>query len=696
MEPSRFIAGTRGSYGFEVIDMEFGADWKSLAKKIIFCPPGAPPVSVVWAGVPFPVPAEVMSVKGKTSFAVVGYENEKTKITVMGEIDVLGTVDVTDGAEAMTPTESEVAQIFTYMERAVACAEEVRADADRGAFNGRGWSMGTAITGKGEAIEVSIANTLKGDMYLNTDTFEVYRAVENDKWSYMGTLKGDTGAAAGWGTPRADIRMIEENSQPTVKVTASGDDTAKELSFSFGIPSSYAIASSSGVAKYSVRFENGATVGTREDAAVGMIAEVAVDDQVVRNDFDSVPFYDRRICNAVWDKQSGKWRVKAYKGDSDFAWDGSNGDVLYECKPFYISNDTDLWSYVSVCGSPCDGYSLAPMFRSPTEKVYLPCFETYFSTPDYSQYTPRSYAGVASSSFAYNSLIGFVNSYCDEAELEGMDVLYSELALMMVEFATKDMGSVMRGASELTNGLSDSVVKEKKTNSSFTVTPTVAARLVVGQSISLHETNVELSSSMVETKIIDIRENVDGNFLVTVDNDIPVYYAGYCIFSKKYRTGVAAMAVTSASSGSAVANDGKHPCIWRGKENPWGNSRRMLGGVFAKHLDGGGFSPASAYYRSQVPMTSGYFNMCNYTLPESSGFVSRVGSDRVEHCVTLPTEVGASDGIYFESTPMTVDAVLCFGGSYRDGSKCGIYYSIDCNSTVFYPYASTRCYMRNR
>ena len=49
----------------------------------------------------------------------------------------------------------------------------------------------------------------------------------------------------------------------------------------------------------------------------------------------------------------------------------------------------------------------------------------------------------------------------EKAELEGMDILYSELALLLVEFATKDLASVMRGVCDLTNQMTDNRLTSK-------------------------------------------------------------------------------------------------------------------------------------------------------------------------------------------------------------------------------------------
>ena len=49
-------------------------------------------------------------------------------------------------------------------------------------------------------------------------------------------VKGDTGSAAGFGTPTASATALAEGASPTVSVTSSGGNTAKVFNFTFGIP----------------------------------------------------------------------------------------------------------------------------------------------------------------------------------------------------------------------------------------------------------------------------------------------------------------------------------------------------------------------------------------------------------------------------------------------------------------------------
>lgn len=52
----------------------------------------------------------------------------------------------------------------------------------------------------------------------------------------LGSVRGQTGPAAGFGSITASATSLAAGAQPTAEVEASGDDTAKNLTFRFGIP----------------------------------------------------------------------------------------------------------------------------------------------------------------------------------------------------------------------------------------------------------------------------------------------------------------------------------------------------------------------------------------------------------------------------------------------------------------------------
>ena len=114
---------------------------------------------------------------------------------------------------------------------------------------GSAWYSGTGITGTSTTATVfsssGVSSALANDMYLNTSTWNVYKCTtagnaSTAKWVYTGNIKGatgsqgskgDTGAAAGFGTPTASVDA--NVGTPSVTVTSSGSNTAKVFNFAF-------------------------------------------------------------------------------------------------------------------------------------------------------------------------------------------------------------------------------------------------------------------------------------------------------------------------------------------------------------------------------------------------------------------------------------------------------------------------------
>lgn len=60
--------------------------------------------------------------------------------------------------------------------------------------------------------------------------------VTNETYWICLAEKGNTGAAAGFGTPTIEVSELDPDSEPTAEVTATGEDTEKVFHFAFGIP----------------------------------------------------------------------------------------------------------------------------------------------------------------------------------------------------------------------------------------------------------------------------------------------------------------------------------------------------------------------------------------------------------------------------------------------------------------------------
>ncbi len=616
VSPSRFIAGTAGSYGFEQIELSFSSEWESLDKKLVFQTPSGRSVSVLYLGEPVDIPSEVMAQRGVSKFAVVGYEGERVLISVSGELDVLGALD-SEADNARTPTPSEIAQVLEVMERNTAISESVRADADNGVFNGA------------------------------------------------------VGEAAGFGKPSASIQMLPEGSEPTVSVSASGEDAAKVFAFSFGIPA----VKESPVKKYSVRFSGSAPAGSREDDAVGMRAEVAVDDDTVVNDFDSVSFFNRPICNCVWDASARRWRVKAYLGEPDFDWYGANGEVMYEATPFYYKADFDgagAPTYVSVTATPIEGYSLAPVFKNGYDKMYFPCFNIALVDG-----LPVSRAGLVPHTASLNDFMILSASFDAKAGLETVESYFSDALLLWVEFATKSWKNMMAGVGSLPYTASTKI-QEIISETSIRVN---AKGFVVGQEIAVG--TAEYGGGLVPSIEITALEETDAGTVITVAEPMTNISQYHYVSSRMYKTGAALTKVTKASSGSPVSNtDGKHPCVWRGKENPWCNGSSWICNMLVKRNGSGVTSDPYVYKLYYLPDISKYsegtltedYIEADFELATSNGNIKTLCVDK-----RYPFLFGAKETVFSTAQYMTsyyypssyeLGAVR-MGGEFNNGKNGG-------------------------
>lgn len=443
--------------------------------------------------------------------------------------------------------------------------------------------------------------------------------------------------------------------------------------------------------KYSVRFSGSASAGTREDDAVGMIAKVAIGAEVVQNDFDSVPFFDRPICCCTWDAAARKWRVNAYKGEPGFAWDGSNGEVMYECTPFYykaIFEGVGSPTYVSVTATPCEGYELAPLFKNGEDKVYCPCFNMALVDD-----VAVSRAGLVPYYGSLNAAMEKARKFDAKAHTETIEALFSDALLLWVEFATKNWRSVMYGCGTLvynTTTRVSSVVSETEFKTTY-------SGLVAGQNIALgsgeygtnRHANVEIAS-------VEVDPSDSTLYVVKLVEAAHGLAANDYISSRMYKTGKAALAVTNASSGSPVSNtSGKYPCIWRGKENPWGNGFSTLCNVLSKRY---GEEGSYTYKLQYLPDPSKYANgaitedyiEANFNLATTDGYAKTLGQDTRYPFLFCTSEVGASSttyiGAYYYYPRYEVGAVRV-GGSFPYGGYVGLYFILHyapSGSYIFY------------
>ena len=186
--------------------------------------------------------------------------------------------------------------------------------------------------------------------------------------------------------------------------------------------------------------------GVRGNAAVGLVANVSKDGSAVRNDFDRISIFQRPIFNATWDPYEHCW-IDLVPADSPaFSWSPTQPyrEVVYRCTPFWYriqSSPEYLPTTVYVADRPLDGYTLAPMFQNGEQPVYRPCFEMALGEDG----LPHSRAGLAPLCSSGTDLMQKAHRFSNAARTERLADWFSDVLLLLVEFATWSLGSVMSG-----------------------------------------------------------------------------------------------------------------------------------------------------------------------------------------------------------------------------------------------------------
>ena len=320
--------------------------------------------------------------------------------------------------------------------------------------------------------------------------------------------------------------------------------------------------------------------GKREDLARNMVANVAVGDEVVRNDFDRVSIFQRPIFNATWDSTAKRWVDLVAKGEEGFTFSPTekNREVVYRCQPFWYKLGFEGGygpNTVSVSDRPLEGYKLAPMFRDGQTVEYRPCFEMALGSDG----LPHSRAGLMPYEGTPTELMEKVFSYDSASCAETMADWFSDYLLL--EFATRNLQGIMRG---VTRGAMDTTIYWDQEGEPdlgiYTHTPDAFEE---GESyLFVYMEDEERIAREVELLCIEETEYDEVGYRLYFDIEDDAEFAlehhDASVYEMPKSTGEALLRVRSASSGRANA-DPYSACVWRGKENPWGNFSSFMSDV---------------------------------------------------------------------------------------------------------------------
>ena len=326
---------------------------------------------------------------------------------------------------------------------------------------------------------------------------------------------------------------------------------------------------------------------TRLWDAAGLTAQVGTDgdNSAVRNDFDALRPFARRKCVGNWIVAGGRpaFNVQAYFGDPDYTEDGSKGDyVCVDVEPFYWYESAD-GSVLGVSAGKHDGWKLHAVCTDkktglPRPHTYLPCYALALKDGK-----AVSLPGLRNEAGSYKGLWDAARTYNGDAStfaiLEPSAVDHYEYLLQTIEFATQNPQTVQNGALNMRFSDSDSCTMLSAT--SGVVNKDFGASLVVGQNVCIRSDGIWGAKKATHTVQAFQKCDADGtpnesgtSYLVTLASyaDAGTYTVGtaYKITAAPWNTG-ACNDVSTPSGGPVSLTDGKHPCRYRWRENPYGN-----------------------------------------------------------------------------------------------------------------------------
>lgn len=448
------------------------------------------------------------------------------------------------------------------------------------------------------------------------------------------------------------------------------------------------------ITRYGVRFGGSANTGEtvqRLYNAVGMVANVGTDTVTAVNDFDNIyPWSERRRCCGYFN-DDGSFVVNAYQGEPGYTTDGSNGEVWVETPLFYYLHEygEDGSETIIISGYPIPGYKPSPIHinrdGSLRQKAYTAAYPMGMVDGK-----PTSRSGVYTQSMSLNTAMSNARKLGENYTTTTTAEQYTKCLLMWVEFATRNIQSVMNGCCSLTyNGNHTAMFSESSTNRIILLTD-MAMKYADGQGIaigtSLGNASIANNRTVLYVNVLD-----DFHSEIVFDGDPVNIAVGNVVFSVAWKTGSCDNVLSS--SGSPISNintNGKYNCIYRGEEAPFGNSMECISDVLFKREGNGTledpytydiyFLPDATKY-SSGSITDDYVKV-NYQLPTVDGYVKTLGYDERFPFLRIPSEIGASTTTYYADYYQYPRDALCaanVGGNLDNGAMCGPCYW-NCNS----------------
>ena len=397
---------------------------------------------------------------------------------------------------------------------------------------------------------------------------------------------------------------------------------------------------------------NTSTSWVRTHDSIGKTANATKNGGTVQNDFDNLaPYSEIKTCN--YDISTKK--IKAWLGDANFKFDGSNGDVYtYFPKTYWKIYQENGKDHILLSDCARSGFTEYPAFLIGRYNASVVSDDGLLHT--YSGLVPTTNKTRAQFRTLANTL-GTNFSLLDWRYLI-VQLLY------LVEYANFNSQSMLGNGVQSRKNLK-ALVAETGTNR---VIISSSSGYYVGQIIRIGTSDggTQVADARKITAITAYSEGGVSGYALTFDGAAVNIAVNNFVCTMAQETG---QCDTLGMKSGCLNNDGYHSVIYRGVENIFANIWQWVDGINIKDRVAYICKDHSQY--ADDTFTSPY-KALSYTNGDTNGYATALGFDLEEPLFRFPTAVGGGSDkftgdYYYQNTGNRVARVGNFNGEAIDG-----------------------------
>jgi hypothetical protein len=397
----------------------------------------------------------------------------------------------------------------------------------------------------------------------------------------------------------------------------------------------------------------------RIEDGVGLIANATKNGGTVQNDFDNLsPWKD--IISFNLDLTTGK--RKAYFGDADFKFDGTNGDVYTHIPTFWLKiYEENDYMYILIADYARSGFTEIKEFDI-----------ARYLTGIGADGKLHSYSGLPGADFKnINQYRTLVKNLGDDYCL--MDWRYFAIqCLYLVEYASyNSQDKLGNGMAVMRHNNGDvALVAETNTNR-FIVNTTAGNQFIVGQQVRIGAYDSASSVMRTITAINNYEDSsITGKEIVFDGEPIAsIALTTYIWTCVQNAGGCDSLGMKSG----CLVNDSKHNVIYRGIESIIGNIFSFVDGINIKDCEAYICYDPAEYVSDKFEAP---YEKLGYVNAKQEGYCKTLGFDINHPLIQFPIEIGATStsgtSDYYWCTA-TGNRVARVGGASYHGATGGLW-----------------------